>query len=217
MEDAQHGLLGNAFCTQVVAWLLSGALAQHGFLEAQCSGDEAARCMQQHVEALADPGLLPSLQLARCMMSCSAYRGGDIRSTQPTQMGRKQPTSHCEPSFWKWRPVISAPWGLLRENINALEMRAYSMALKWRCRSTEQLHRRFVHYLDSQVTRGIAAKGRTSLWWLHPISLRISAYILAGALLPYACFCRSHTNPADAPSRVLPVKRPNRKGRRKHW
>ena len=164
MEDARNSLLGNAFCTQVVAWLLSGVLAQHGFLDAQCSGDEAASGIRRLAAAPAEHGVLPSLQLARCMMSCSAYRGGDVRSTQPTQTGRKQSTTHCDPSLWKWRPVISAPWGLLREHINALEMRAYLMALKWRCRSAEKLHRRFVHYLDSQVTQGIAAKGRTSSW-----------------------------------------------------
>ena len=117
--------------------------------------------------------------------------------------------------------MISTPWTVEGEHINALELRGYLLALKWRSRSAQQVGRRFLHYLDSQVAHGAMAKGRTASWKLRPIVLRINAYVLGGCFWPMTAFCRSHRNPADAPSRApsrrLPVKRPDRKGRTNKW
>ena len=56
--------------------------------------------------------------------------------------------------------------------------------------------------MDSRVSLGVVAKGRTSSWMLRKVLMKINAVCLAASLSPLLGYCRSHLNPADAPSRV---------------
>ena len=108
---------------------------------------------------------------------------------------------HVEPALWTWKAIISAEWNLKGEHINALEVRADGLQLKWRLRTVRNLNTRFVHLVDSLVSKGVAAKGRTSAGSLKSAHGMNAAMLLAGFLYPVNGFCRSHTNPSDAPSR----------------
>ena len=44
--------------------------------------------------------------------------------------------------------------------------------------------------------------GRTSSWMLRKVLMKINAVCLAGSLSPLLGYCRSHFNPAEAPSRT---------------
>ncbi len=60
--------------------------------------------------------------------------------------------------------------------------------------------------VDSQVTLGVVAKGRSSSCMLMRILRKIDAMMLAGSATNYLVFARSEANPADAPSHGIEKK-----------
>ena len=63
--------------------------------------------------------------------------------------------------------------------------------------------------MDSNVTLGVIAKGRTSSKRLRRVLGKINAVTLVGHFTVTVGFCRSEHNPADRPSRQF-KKRPRR-------
>ena len=90
-------------------------------------------------------------------------------------------------------------------HINTLECRVYKSWLK-HC-SKRHPRSRVVGLLDSRVTMGAAAKGRSSSKSLSRILRTSLGYVLGGALYPGCIHCRSPWNKADAPSRDRPVEK----------
>ena len=96
---------------------------------------------------------------------------------------------------WQWR---------LEGHINAKEMGAVLFQLKVDALCTERHSERFFHGLDSSVSIGVFAKGRSTSWKLNRLASR-SACCLLGAfrsMLPF--FFSTHVMPADEPSREFP-------------
>ena len=93
-------------------------------------------------------------------------------------------------------------------HINCLECRVYKSWLK-HC-SKKHPRCRIVSFLDSRVTMGAAAKGRSSSKALSRILRTSLGYIVGGCLYPGALHCRSSWNRADGPSRDGVVPGPSR-------
>ena len=62
---------------------------------------------------------------------------------------------------WRWATITSYPWKQTA-HINELEMNAFVVMSKHRGRTVSKFHTRWMHVLDSTVTRGALAKGRSS-------------------------------------------------------
>lgn len=95
-----------------------------------------------------------------------------------------------------------------RGHINCLECRVYKSWLKHCAKARPRS--RLVGLLDSRVTMGAAAKGRSSSRALSRILKSSLGYVLGGGLYPGALHCRSAWNRADGPSRDQPVPGPTR-------
>ena len=84
-------------------------------------------------------------------------------------------------------------------HINCLERRVYKTWLK---HSSKQHPRsRLIGLLDSRVTMGASAKGRSSSYALSRILRTTLGYVLGGCLYPATLRCKSEWNRADGPSR----------------
>ena len=84
-------------------------------------------------------------------------------------------------------------------HINVLERRVYKSWLK-HCAKRWSGHR-MLGLLDSRVTMGASAKGRSSSKALSRVLRTSLSYILGGGLYPGCLHCRSSWNSADGPSR----------------
>ena len=93
-------------------------------------------------------------------------------------------------------------------HINCLECRVYKSFLKF-C-SKAHPRSRVVSFLDSRVTMGAAAKGRSSSKALSRILRTTLAYVLGGCLYSGTLHCRSAWNRADGPSRDRDFPGPSR-------
>ena len=110
------------------------------------------------------------------------------------------PRVSISPDRWLWRVVRRLRFERT-DHINVLELKAVLGTLKWRMRSSRMIWRRYLHMVDSQVTLGVVAKGRSSSRMLMRILKKINALTLAGSAHHCLVFVRSEANPADAPSR----------------
>ena len=93
-------------------------------------------------------------------------------------------------------------------HINTLECRVYKSWLKHSAKTHPCS--RLLGLLDSRVTMGAAAKGRSSSRALSRILRSSLGYVLGGALYPGTLHCRSAWNCADGPSRDSDVPAPVR-------
>ena len=92
-------------------------------------------------------------------------------------------------------------------HINVLECRVYKSWLK-HCAKRWARHR-ILGLLDSRVTMGAAAKGRSSSASLSRVLRTSLGYVLGGGLYPGTLHCRSAWNRADGPSRDRDVPAPS--------
>ena len=93
-------------------------------------------------------------------------------------------------------------------HINVNEARTYKSLLK--CVAKSEPNCRFLAILDSRVTIGAAAKGRSSSESISSILRGSLAYCVGGNLYPGLLHGPSEKNPADAPSRGRDVPAPIR-------
>ena len=93
-------------------------------------------------------------------------------------------------------------------HINCLECRTYKSWIK-HC-SKVHVNSRLVALLDSRVTMGAVAKGRSSSRALSKILRGTLPYILGSGLYPGTLHCRSAWNRADGPSRDGDIQPPSR-------
>lgn len=93
-------------------------------------------------------------------------------------------------------------------HINVNEMRTYKSFIK-SCAKTEQ-DSRVVGLLDSRVTIGAAAKGRSSSLALSKVLQGTMGYILGSGLYPGLLHCLSEVNRSDGPSRDRELEPPSR-------
>lgn len=116
-------------------------------------------------------------------------------------------TSHWYEEFYtrvlsrRWSTIISKPWRDM-EHINALELRAVSLAVHWILSYPSSLHHRVYLFVDSTVAFFSLWKGRSSSGPLLLILRQIAALLLASDLLLCVGWLPSEINPADKPSRL---------------
>lgn len=93
-------------------------------------------------------------------------------------------------------------------HINVNESRTYKSWIKYMAK--HEPDSRFVGLLDSRVTIGASAKGRSSSFAICRILQGSVAYVLGGGLYPGCLHCNSKDNRADDPTRNRPVRPPER-------
>ena len=87
------------------------------------------------------------------------------------------------------------------EHINALEMRSDLLAVRWKLRVAGNVGTRTIHLMDSQVSLGALAHGRSASGALAPIIEKIGALSIAGSMVQHCAYTHTNENPADAGSR----------------
>eukprot|EP00438_Fugacium_kawagutii_P014345 Skav202494 [mRNA] locus=scaffold32:32741:34462:- [translate_table: standard] len=93
-------------------------------------------------------------------------------------------------------------------HINVNETRTYKSWLKSMAKN--QRDKRFIGILDSRVTLGAAAKGRSSSFAKSRLLQGSIGYVIGGNLYPGGLRCYSAHNRADEPSRGRPVRGPSK-------
>jgi hypothetical protein len=106
-----------------------------------------------------------------------------------------------------WRTIISKPWSG-EEHINTLELRAALLAVHWCLSYPSALSSRIYLLLDSTVAFFALWKGRSSSPKMITVIRKINALLLAGGLSLLPGWIPSELNPADGPSRLRPLARP---------
>ena len=210
-ELARCSLIGNSFQCNVVAWLLGHALCSHKVLARPPMVEAVADIGMPHHFGIAEestrryldnPEETRELALVRHYATLSSHRGSDVAIASAAASAKLVQIKGINPLEWEWDDVLATQWKVLGEHINVYEMRAYLLALRWRTRYSRCIGSKFLHLVDSRVSLGVVAKGRTTSWNLRKVLSKINAICLAGSLAPLLGYCRSHLNPADAPSRV---------------
>jgi hypothetical protein len=122
-------------------------------------------------------------------------KGSRVRA--PPLSGVWLPVSrwHCT-YFGKWRET---------EHTNIQELRALVGLLRHLARSTSWWCSRVLILVDSMVALGSLAKGRSSSPPLLRLCRQAAAVIMAMDIRPMLRYIPSEVNPADGPSRGLPV------------
>ena len=136
--------------------------------------------------------LQPSVNLVRMYFSRLSHRGGDVVWLTDRGPGKSIVPQGLDAREWRWRDVISTKWQFKGGHINVLTMR-------WRFRDIQHVGTKFLHLVDSKVTLGVVAKGRTSS--MRRVVAKANALLLAGFSTMALGFVRAHLNPADRPSR----------------
>jgi len=205
---ARCSLLGNTFHAPTVAWLNSSVLCEWGILsrpatvaEVADPGVPASLGLQVDTKDMDETMSRPDVNLVRMYFSRLSHRGGDVSFLTDRGAGRSLVPRGIDAREWRWKDVVSTQWKLRGEHINVLECRALVLAMRWRFRNIENVGTKFLHLVDSQVTLGVAAKGRTSSWRLRRVLGKVNALLLAGFGTMGLGFVRTHLNPADRPSR----------------
>ncbi|CAK0891233.1 unnamed protein product [Prorocentrum cordatum] len=208
LDQARHAAAAQCGPVAPLAYLVGLWGWQRGFLPDAPTPDVARgglsaagsafveRLAGRAIEEIACAG---SHQLSlEAMVRSTIFKGSDVRIAT---------ASLCDPSSWPRRGIPAARWDWMTcqawrwrdaEHINELELRAVLSSVRWRLRSSMQIHSRFVHILDSQVCVGVLCKGRSSARCLQKILARIVSLLLAGSLRPHWVYVRSADNPADA-------------------
>ncbi len=141
-------------------------------------------------------------------IACQIHPGGEIKTTAGSFNVKGGGVQQVNSRMWRWRTVLGAQLKRAGEHISALECRAALLAFRWRARQSFRQGCRFLHLVDSRVTMGAIGKGRSASFRLRHIIKQVPAVSLAANFLPVVGFTRSHTNPADKPSRRKVINRP---------
>lgn len=104
----------------------------------------------------------------------------------------------------EWKTVFAGRWRH-HEHINVLELRTIYLALRWCASLPRTVAKRIYVMCDSQVVVAGLHRGRSSSRSLLCIYRRLSALCLALDLCIVPMWVRSEDNPADRPSRGLPL------------
>eukprot|EP00438_Fugacium_kawagutii_P019189 Skav219378 [mRNA] locus=scaffold76:715800:719114:- [translate_table: standard] len=115
----------------------------------------------------------------RQMLARTSYRGTEMRAY--VSLGDEAEDQHEVPypaHRWHWKTILSFPWDR-ESHINELEMCAVLSATKHRCRASKKFHQRWFLIVDSMVTRGALAKGRSPSRRLNRLLRKQAALSLA--------------------------------------
>ena len=97
----------------------------------------------------------------RELLRSASMRGTDVRFFMQLGTEEEQHEVPYPALRWRWRTVTSYRWRH-EGHINELEMNALVVMSRHRGRNVAKLGKRWMHVLDSMVSRGALAKGRSS-------------------------------------------------------
>eukprot|EP00435_Cladocopium_sp_Y103_P069901 s206_g34.t1 len=100
-------------------------------------------------------------QHLRNLLQRASMRGTDIRIHLSLGSEEEQHEVPYPAMRWKWKTVASFPWAQTA-HINELELHAVVVTSKHRARNVQKFHTRWLHVVDSTVSRGALSKGRSS-------------------------------------------------------
>ena len=126
--------------------------------------------------------------------------GNDIRSTGLFGIPTRWPRNEINAGWWHWRRVTDGPWEH-KDHINALELRLDFLALRWRLRVAANVGTRALQLIDSQVSLGALARGRSPSPNLFTLMERIAGLSLGGVIVQLLGYVITFFNPADDGSR----------------
>ena len=134
------------------------------------------------------------------LLHSSSMRGTDIRFHMSLGADH-QPEEVPYPAMrWRWHTVTAYPWKQ-EAHINELELNAMVVMSKHRGRSVAKFHTRWMHVLDSMVSRGAIAKGRSSSRRLNKALKKHAAAVLAQNSYCFPLWTISQWNFSDKASR----------------
>ena len=107
----------------------------------------------------------------------------------------------------QWSLEAFRPWKF-KNHINVLETRMALQVLKIQASCSPDS--RFSGFLDSQVSKGALAKGRSSSKALQPLCRQSAAIQTVGCIYPAWSFAPTRLNTADDPTRNVAIRRPSR-------
>ena len=194
----EDGHFGRLYHQQRIRWY-----AEDLALSTERLANPAVRDAAAEQLAMWEAAMIPAeegIHLRR-LLAMASYRGTDVRAYVTLDEGDEQRHEVPYPALrWKWKPIMSFP----REHeghINELEMATVIALLKHRARSANLHHCRWFLVVDSMVTRGALAKGRSPARRLNRLLRRSAATQLASDSYLFPLWTISRWNFADGPSR----------------
>ena len=130
----------------------------------------------------------------------ASMRGTDIRFFMKLDADSVEHEIPYPALRWKWQTVTSYPWKQ-EAHINELELQALAVMSKHRGRNSKKFHTRWLHILDSMVSRGALAKGRSSSSRLNRVLQKHAASSLAQDSYLFPLWSISQWNFSDKASR----------------
>ena len=221
--DLRLSLLGNTWCVQVVALLLSQLTKPLGL--------GSPMTLQEVVDSRT-PGKATSLQgflnrlpvrqlrkggsphtqgqLIKQLAGLVSTKGEDLLLQADTENTVKyhRLRASVPARLWRWKEIAGWSWKFSQHHINILEMKAVHTCLQWRLCRKKQIGYRFLHLTDSLVCLHALSRGRTSSRKLRRTLVRINALLLASNAHPLWGYVHTSQNPADRPSRRLKTRKP---------
>eukprot|EP00971_Amphidinium_carterae_P325843 6456343-Amphidinium_carterae.1 len=127
--EERHRLMGRAPHVGVLMWVLGPPLHDHGVLLCAASTEEVAESFGWSPNAIHDD--VSDVALVNFFLSRTSRKGQDIKLNLWRQGSRPQTSHALSPRWWTWQVDFSAPWKHHDEHINALELRALLLAIKF--------------------------------------------------------------------------------------
>ena len=128
------------------------------------------------------------------------YRGADVRLDTGVSPEGRQELPY--PAFaWQWRTSLAYEWRHT-QHINVLEFISVLNYIRSLAASTHLHGLRYLHVLDSRVTAGVLARGRSSSRRLNRPCRRLTAYVLGMDVYLMPLWTISQWMAADAASRM---------------
>ena len=150
------------------------------------------------------PGHCPVLVRALASLVQPALASADSSASQ--KVGYESLLVNDQLAAGRWKVGSAWTWPSPPEHINVLETKAFLAVLRQVCR--EGGDKRLVQVVDSSVTLGATAKGRSSARTLRRPLLQACALQLAWGLYPASVFGPTRLNTSDAPTRDKPLPEP---------
>ena len=221
--DLRLSLLGNTWCVQVVALLLSQLTKPLGLGSPMTLQEVVDSCTPGKATSL--QGFLNRLpvrqlrkggsphtqgQLIKQLAGLVSTKGEDLLLQADTENTVKyhRLRASVPARLWRWKEIAGWSWKFSQHHINILEMKAVHTCLQWRLCRKKQIGYRFLHLTDSLVCLHALSRGRTSSRKLRRTLVRINALLLASNAHPLWGYVHTSQNPADRPSRRLKTRKP---------
>ena len=195
----RHALLARSAHCQVLAWAVQAGL-RYPRLPVRGCRSGAERTMADDVPAGHAP-VIEGRELILQLRRRQHHKGREIRHASPMGTPRASQLGNLNPAWWKWKTAVSTTWQY-PEHINILEMRMFSVGVRWRLSSPSAFNSTGLHAADSNVSLGAMSRGRSGSLPINNIMRRLSAHTLAAHYVPLLGRFSTSQNPADAPSRV---------------